>query len=605
MSRASSHFISLKGRAVEVRHPSDWDDDLKLLFGPTASSSAAICSQLEIVCGGDGLFSVREADVCQEGLSRQSVLRHITSTVVGRLAEQIDAGPSLHAGVVAWHGRSILIPGDSGAGKTSLTAWLVDRGFDFLTDELAVVVAGSTALAGLPRALMLKPGADAIVSSWPRFAGCAKRQADSVLMIRPETTVMVQDAELPCGLIVFPAFASGASLSIELLSAAKASMRLMTGTGNSHLLVDGGFATISRLARNVPAVVLTYGAFEQLDGVADTLAKLVLEQGLDSGQVRRMAAALSGSAGASQTKQQQRHPIPAPTPRRSEVKLTIGMATYDDYDGVYFSLQALRLYHPEIVDQAEFIVVDNHPDGICAESLKALEKSIPNYRYIPETARSGTSVRERVFEEAAGEIVLCMDCHVFVVPGAVQRLLNYFAENPKTPDLLQGPLLRDDMTTLWTHWRPEWRGGMYGAWDDSGLAADPGAPPFDIPMQGMGLFACRRAAWLGFNKAFRGFGGEEGYIHEKFRRAGARTLCLPFLRWMHRFDRPMGVPFRNTWEDRIWNYLVGFEEVGLPTDQIERHFRDQLGEEAGSKLIEAANLAIRERRPLGPAPGIS
>jgi hypothetical protein len=26
--------------------------------------------------------------------------------------------------------------------------------------------------------------------------------------------------------------------------------------------------------------------------------------------------------------------------------LTIGMATYDDYDGVYFTLQSLRMYHP-------------------------------------------------------------------------------------------------------------------------------------------------------------------------------------------------------------------------------------------------------------------
>ena len=38
-------------------------------------------------------------------------------------------------------------------------------------------------------------------------------------------------------------------------------------------------------------------------------------------------------------------------------KLTIGMATYDDYDGVYFTLQAIRLYHPEILHDVEFLVV--------------------------------------------------------------------------------------------------------------------------------------------------------------------------------------------------------------------------------------------------------
>jgi hypothetical protein len=191
--------------------------------------------------------------------------------------------------------------------------------------------------------------------------------------------------------------------------------------------------------------------------------------------------------------------------------------------------------------------------------------------------------------------VLCMDCHVFVVPGAVARLLRYFSENQATPDLLQGPLLRDDLENLSTHFRPEWSGGMYGVWDNNGLAADPDAPPFEIPMQGMGLFACRRAAWLGFNKEFRGFGGEEGYIHEKFHQAGARTLCLPFLRWIHRFNRPMGLPYRNNIEDRIWNYLVGFGELGLPTMEMEEHFRGLIGEPKGSKIIEFLKQKVDER----------
>jgi hypothetical protein len=65
-------------------------------------------------------------------------------------------------------------------------------------------------------------------------------------------------------------------------------------------------------------------------------------------------------------------------------------------------------------------------------------------------------------------------------------------------------------------------------------------PPFEIPAQGLGLFTCRKDAWLGFNPAFRGFGGEEGYIHTKYRQAGHRCLNLPFLGWMHRFGRVGG-----------------------------------------------------------------
>jgi hypothetical protein len=113
---------------------------------------------------------------------------------------------------------------------------------------------------------------------------------------------------------------------------------------------------------------------------------------------------------------------------------------------------------------------------------------------------------------------------------------------------------------------------------------DPDAAAFDISMQGMGLFCCRRAAWPGFNELFHGFGGEEGYIHEKFRQRGGRTLCLPFLRWMHRFNRPMGVPYANRWEDRVRNYMMGFRELGLPTDELEQHYHQLLGEAAEPML---------------------
>ena len=75
-----------------------------------------------------------------------------------------------------------------------------------------------------------------------------------------------------------------------------------------------------------------------------------------------------------------------------------------------------------------------------------------------------------------------------------------------------------------------------------------------------------------------GFGAEEGYVHEKIRQRGGRTLCLPFLRWLHRFERPMGVPYRNAWEDRVRNYLIGHAELGLPLEPIRQHYTEFLGE---------------------------
>ncbi len=275
-----------------------------------------------------------------------------------------------------------------------------------------------------------------------------------------------------------------------------------------------------------------------------------------------------------------------PLKKRQHHKLYIGMATYDDFDGVYFSVQAIQLYHPEVADEIGILVVDNNPYGAVAEELQKLENAIPNYYYVPYTETTSTAVRDVIFREADADYVLCIDCHVLIMPGAIRKLIDFLDANPDCHDLLQGPMLRDDMISISTHMNPEWKRGMYGTWGNDERGKDTDAEPFEIPLQGMGLFACRKEAWLGFNPRFRGFGGEEGYIHEKFRQRGNRTLCLPFLRWLHRFQRPLKVPYNIKWEDRIYNYLVGFDELNLDnTKELEQHFVEIIGEKPTQEII--------------------
>ena len=136
----------------------------------------------------------------------------------------------------------------------------------------------------------------------------------------------------------------------------------------------------------------------------------------------------------------------------SNKTLTIGMATYDDYDGVYFSVMCIRLFHPEVTDETEIVVVDNHPDGQCAADLKALENWISGYRYVTFNRFQSTAVCDMVFREAAfWDIVLCMDCHVMFAPGALRRLIDYFQSHPSAADLLQGPLVYDDLRSFSSH----------------------------------------------------------------------------------------------------------------------------------------------------------
>jgi hypothetical protein len=267
--------------------------------------------------------------------------------------------------------------------------------------------------------------------------------------------------------------------------------------------------------------------------------------------------------------------------------LTIGTLTCDDFDGLYFTLQAIRLFHPEVMDEVEFLVLDNHPSsphGKCNEALTHWIKE--PVRYVPVCDAQGTALRQRIFELANTEYVLCLDSHVLLAPGALRKLIDYFESGQDQGNLLQGPLLYDDLRNVSTHFAPVWRDHMWGIWATDERGRDPAAPPFEIPAQGLGVFACRKSAWPGFHPGFRGFGGEECYLHEKFRKAGRRTVCLPFLRWVHRFPRPGGVPYRLHLEDRVRNYLLGHAELGLDAAPVVEHFKSSIGEKRMREMVE-------------------
>jgi len=151
----------------------------------------------------------------------------------------------------------------------------------------------------------------------------------------------------------------------------------------------------------------------------------------------------------------------------------------------------------------------------------------------------------------------------------------------------------DDLKGVATHFDLVWRAQMWGIWGSDERGANPDNEPFEIPAQGLGLFACRKDSWLGFNPNFRGFGGEEGYIHEKYRLMGKKTLCLPFLRWVHRFGRPNGVRYPLTIENKIRNYFIGHLELGKDVTPVIEHFKEFTTMENLNKLYNEAKNAMQ------------
>jgi hypothetical protein len=266
-------------------------------------------------------------------------------------------------------------------------------------------------------------------------------------------------------------------------------------------------------------------------------------------------------------------------------KLTVGMATHDDYDGLYFTIQAIRLYNPEVLNNLEFIIVDNNPTSNHGKSNHEICKWVGEpIQYLPFTKYKSTIVKNKVFELADTPYVLCIDSHVLLEPGVLKKLIDFYDSGKDDGNLIQGPLLYDNLKNISTHFDLKWNDYMWGVWGTDNRASDKNGEPFEIPAQGCGLISCRKDSWLGYNKDFRGFGGEEGYIHEKYRKNGKKTLCLPFLRWMHRFNRPVPATYPNNLKDRVRNYFIGFTELGLDTKELEQHFQKSVSSEDMKKI---------------------
>ncbi|MBL8577076.1 MAG: hypothetical protein JNK47_07610 [Mesorhizobium sp.] len=482
-----------------------------------------------------------------------------------------SGGLKIHGGAVALGGKGIFVLGRDRAAVSVTVASLVDQGFRYRGQQCVILQANGD-LDGFPGPIHVPSSRLAWLGRLDAFQGQLSVSNADNAYVTPQREWKAESERTRCCAIVIADAAGNTSLQISTASAEVLGQAL-------HLPGRGDGAPIPAALDGLPCLGVAFNNPAALGDAPANLLRMVVHGEIGGEAFERLVSSISGAPARSGGEPPQR------SQRSLKADMTIGMACYDDFDGVFFSVQSLRLHHPEILDRVEFLLIDNNPIGLGAKALKGIEDYVPNYRYIPYGERTSTAVRDRIFHEAAGRYVLSMDCHVMFPAGAIGSLINHFERDPETRDLVQGPMVKNSLDSISTHWEPVWHKCMFGTWAHDPAGDDPSAQPFDIPLQGLGVFACRREAWPGFNPAFRGFGGEEGYIHEKFRQRGGRTLCLPGLRWLHRFDRPFGVPYPLNFEDRIRNYYIGWSELGLSVEEMIEHMVAELGADAVTPVI--------------------
>lgn len=222
----------------------------------------------------------RQGRLLYDGDVPGQLANQLMSDTLYNLADKSRAGMVIHAAAACRGGRTLLMPGTTGAGKSSLSVWLMQNGFEYLTDELVYIGAGADTIRGFMRPLNIKARAREAVSR--RFDLDANPDAVLVcpqaMLLSPEQVGAVAASDTQTlGAILFPRYESDARLSIRRLSPAQAGLRLMSCLINARNLDAHGFPEATRIARRVPAHELVYGSYDQLDAALGDLQGMLLE----------------------------------------------------------------------------------------------------------------------------------------------------------------------------------------------------------------------------------------------------------------------------------------------------------------------------------------
>jgi hypothetical protein len=215
-------------------------DVLFSLWAPTAPAARSV-RQFTLLYLNDGLLA--------RDLNTERVVHWFEQNARIAVAALCPDHVFIHAGVVAWNGRAVVVPGPSGSGKSELVRALLDLGATYYSDEYAII--GPTGeVEPYPRPLSL------------RTEGAGQRH--KVLPPR------VGDRPMPVGFLLFTKYGEGAHWRPCRLSPAGAAMGLMSNSVAARVSPEHVLRRVSDLSRSAPA-------FETPRGEADDVAAAILQ----------------------------------------------------------------------------------------------------------------------------------------------------------------------------------------------------------------------------------------------------------------------------------------------------------------------------------------
>lgn len=205
--------------------------------GSKPARSNIVDRVFSIVVGGKGTrHGVRRFNLLYENhvqiartLELKEVFDSLESTMRLYVAEWSKRRVFVHAGVVGWHGRAIIIPGRSFSGKTTLVAELVRAGATYYSDEYAVLdEKGRVHPFSKPLSLRLGSGSEQTDFTVEELGG----QAGTM--------------PLPVSLVLLSEFKKGKRWRPQELSAGQGALALLANTVSARRAPEKALAALQQ-----------------------------------------------------------------------------------------------------------------------------------------------------------------------------------------------------------------------------------------------------------------------------------------------------------------------------------------------------------------------
>ncbi|MCL4767223.1 MAG: hypothetical protein KJZ80_13410 [Hyphomicrobiaceae bacterium] len=191
-------------------------------------------------------------------LARHAVLSNLLTGHPGQ--RRISA--VLHASAVSLGGRALVVAGDCGSGKSTLTAGLVHQGAGYIGDDLIPLSRDGSRIGAFPVALSVKQGArETLRPLYPERLWSGPVSINGHVLHYIDLTHCAGVAQtFPVAAILFPKFRTGATTEIERLTP-EAALQHLLASGSRTVGADPTIEGLCRLVNSTPAYRLAHGGW--------------------------------------------------------------------------------------------------------------------------------------------------------------------------------------------------------------------------------------------------------------------------------------------------------------------------------------------------------